>query len=74
MTEPDWRKLFKNWRHRFRKNGEEFEALAHFFVVDEEAEAALDLVADLRVAGVVLDQQLLPNFDAELKVGNDASP
>ena len=67
LTETDRRKLFKNWRHRFRKDGEELEALAHLLVVDEEAEATLDLAADLRVGRVVLDQQLLSNFDAQLK-------
>ena len=67
MTETDRRKLFKNRCHRFRKDGEELEALAHLLVVDQEAEATLDLAADLRVGRVVLDQQLLSNFDAQLK-------
>ena len=67
LTETNRRKLFKNWRHRFRKDGEELEALAHLLVVDQEAEATLDLAADLRVGRVVLDQQLLSNFDAQLE-------
>ena len=67
MTETNRRKLFKNRRHRFRKDGEELEALAHLLVVDQEAEATLDLAADLRVGRVVLDQQLLSNFDAQLE-------